>query len=461
MDQNYSQDPIRTAFGRFKFPWEAFPSELKDCLLALAKSNASSPHPLPGIVFATLGSLVGALVIVEAKKGWRELLIFWVADVRPSGAGKTPSQYLLTKALPDLADEAEIPQSVNDFDFSGLSRHITSNKTGGVLIEVPELSGLISKLSTTGKSGLRIIPLWQGTDLKSAAGNKDSILKHPCTSILGGIQPFVFKQTFGGKKEIYKEDGTLYRFLINYEEEASFTHTTEDWGQSNKGYWYTLVLNVFKWVEDTISAQEGELKTPIVMPLSNSALQIFVDWQNKMAAHRDELGGFLPKAHSYCLRIAGMLQLIESVGQNQLLPDEIDDRVILNAIQVSEFYLTQVPDIFTLLRDDSPKPQSIGVDDSALAQAIESLRDKASHGPVTYKELLDIYQTLASPAYQVKNTRMLIKHLASHEVPRPEVKVSTEKHKNVYRLFFDEKLDRFVRQYKKEIPENDTDQSPD
>ncbi len=81
------------------FPWETFPSELADGLRQLARACATGDHALPGVAFCILGAALGRTLSVSPKAGWREPLIFYIGDIRPSGAGKTPAAMELIRVL--------------------------------------------------------------------------------------------------------------------------------------------------------------------------------------------------------------------------------------------------------------------------------------------------------------------------------------------------------------------------
>ena len=77
------------------FCWDVLPKPLADSLKSAAISCNTSSNAVPGIAIATMASIFGRKVTVYATRSWAEPMIFWFADVRDSGEGKTPVQKLI------------------------------------------------------------------------------------------------------------------------------------------------------------------------------------------------------------------------------------------------------------------------------------------------------------------------------------------------------------------------------
>lgn len=92
-------DLARYRFPKTEFPEEVFPQSITESLKQLARSYATSFQSLPSAVIAILSSILGRTIAVLVKISWLELLIFWFADIRPSGAGKTPAARALCRVL--------------------------------------------------------------------------------------------------------------------------------------------------------------------------------------------------------------------------------------------------------------------------------------------------------------------------------------------------------------------------
>ena len=161
----------RELFPRVPFPWNALPPGVSDSLQQLARSCATSATSLPGALFAIIGSLIGRKASTSPKLSWVEPTIVWVADIRPSGAGKTPGPRLLMAPLyeeqareheryrmdmevwntltrKEKAQAQPPPKArgyfLTDTTLEALRDDVQEHPTGGIVLVLDELSAFIS-----------------------------------------------------------------------------------------------------------------------------------------------------------------------------------------------------------------------------------------------------------------------------------------------------------------------------
>jgi hypothetical protein len=280
--RNYSYNNweiAHTLFPKKDFPWEVFPRKIADSLQQLARSCASSANALPGAAIAIFASALGATISASPKESWKEPLIFWGADIRNSGEGKTPSMRALCDVLTEaqrIADmefdmphetesgdvpvvEQERPRGyfMTDFTIEGLRKELAGSGHGGIVCIMDEISSFItSQNQYKGKGNDResMISLHDGAPLRITRADGSETLYASRMSVFGGIQPEIWKKNFGGENGLYTVDGTIFRFLPTYEASHFHELTAEIWSPENKAAWEDMVNAALAWSDARISA---------------------------------------------------------------------------------------------------------------------------------------------------------------------------------------------------------------
>ncbi|ACL03011.1 DNA primase small subunit [Desulfatibacillum aliphaticivorans] len=427
-------EAVRDYFPKTHFPWENLPEDISKSLKQLARSCAISPNPLPGVTFSTLASTIGNRVTVSPKSSWKEPMIIWHGDIRDSGEGKTPASSQLIAPLYGLQSQenkrfrsemtkfnanAKMPKSkqesleepiergfiTSDLTIEGLHRELKDHPTGGIFCDLTELSVLISgqnqyKINGTDReSWLRF---WDGSRARLSRKSGSVFFKNPCISLAGGIQPGIFNAVFGAKKGKALEDGTIYRFLFVYEKPRARKQTSESWSEANREAWHGLLQYSVKWAD----AQHGILN----MILSKEAQTAFFDWANELGEFNEllphEFKGFISKASSYCLRLAGVIHCLWAF-QHRCEPAKIlqtDD--IEKAIKAVEFYLGQSVDaMMTLLGIKSSETNNDPCKEAILAEALKGIKDGVVSNKILMADVLEMYNGLADTDNEFNSSR--------------------------------------------------------
>ncbi|NCC93363.1 MAG: hypothetical protein EOM10_08795, partial [Opitutae bacterium] len=79
-----ADDPTRTArerLPRVPYPWQVLPPDIREGLLQLARSCATSPSALPCQALCMVAAAVGRKFSVSPKSSWIEPIIIWAADI--------------------------------------------------------------------------------------------------------------------------------------------------------------------------------------------------------------------------------------------------------------------------------------------------------------------------------------------------------------------------------------------
>lgn len=409
-------------FPRVSFPWAVLPPEIVGSLKQLARSCAASPLSLPGVAICTIASVVGRKYFVSPKASWAEPLIFWFADIRKSGAGKTPGMEKLIDCVKKLQSKEDLRARVEedlyahldadekqgvsspeqlrgywttDFTVEGIHRALSGHPTGGLLVPMPELSSFVNSQGAykNGKGSDReaCLALHDGRESRVIRKSGPISIAASAVQVCGGIQPEVFVGQFGTKSGIYLNDGTIYRFLFSYETSSYFDLTAESWSEENRARWEETVMLAADWAE----SHEAMIAT-----LSAEAQERFISWRNLIYSHVEKLPavfqGFVPKGCGYALRLAGALHLLDCFSNGLQPKQDLGLQEIERGIVLMEFYFAQALDAIKLLM--SPKdsvPVDVADDESyLLAEALDRLRNEVDKEKLSVGYIAEKYNSL-------------------------------------------------------------------
>ena len=393
------------------FPWGVFPVRIADSLNQLARACASSAASLPGAAFCLLASALGRAVSVSPKKGWSEPLIFWHGDIRPSGAGKTPAARELAQVfhqaqareearwkaekdewqkLPPKERHQHDPPTrargyfATDLTLEGLRDDLVDHPTGGVVVIQDELSAFISgqnQYKVRGSDRESWLSLWDGKPARVVRKDRSVLLSGARVSVFGGIQPGVFQRVFSKDEEgIYLVDGTIFRFLLTCEGHSFHELTAEAWQDDNREGWNSILERALHWADEQTNRDPPTLR----QILNVGAQQAFLDWRNEREGLIHDLPeqfrGFLPKAYSYALRLAGVIHCLHRFHEGDE-PDSILTLIdIQRGIRAVEFYLGQTVGALQVLEDSTHQPDAQDERALHLARVLDSLRGEVDSG---------------------------------------------------------------------------------
>ncbi len=398
-------------FPPVMFPWDVFPEKVAASFQQLARACASSAFSLPGAAFCLLASALGRAVSVSPKEGWSEPFIFWHADIRPSGAGKTPAARELAQVfhqaqareearwkaekdewqkLPPKERHQHDPPTrargyfATDLTLEGLRDDLTDHPTGGTVIIQDELSGFITaqnQYKAKGNDRESWLMLWDGKPARVVRKDRSVFLSGARVSVFGGIQPGVFQRVFSKDEEgIFLVDGTIFRFLLTCEGHSFHELTAEAWQDANRAVWNHIIESAQHWADEQVTRDPPTLR----QLLNVDAQQAFLDWRNEREGLIHDLPeqfrGFLPKAYSYALRLAGVIHCLHRFHAGDA-PDTIltiDD--IQRGIRAVEFYLGQTVGALQVLEDSTHQPDAQDKRTLHLARVLDSLRGEVDSG---------------------------------------------------------------------------------
>lgn len=410
------------------------PSELNDSLAQLARSIGMPARSLPGMCMAAVGAAVGNRISVSPKQSWCEPLIFWPFDIRPSGEGKTPAMQALIKlfhskqkiehdyydlkkaefdGLPAKDRKETIPPQKprgyigNTLTVEGLRTDLETNKTGSLLIALTEASALISGQNEYKSKGGTDREAWitshDGDPVRILRANKSIYISNSRVSIIGGIQPEVFRKIFTSENGIFLVDGTVFRGLFTYDQEQIFDIDGESWSEGSEKVWMDILERAFAYSEsqDTIKTQ----------CLDSDAKELFLSWRNSLNRQKpflpEKIRGFIPKAYGYALRIAGVLHCIHKFHEG-LEPTAIITREDMQrGIDGIMFYLGQTVDVVRLLAGEDRVFVEITDQTIHLAKTLESLKPELDSGRLAVGFIQEKFNGTCKPEQKINSARAM------------------------------------------------------
>jgi len=413
-------------FPQSDFPWEILPAGLAQSLRQLAESCATSPTSLPGCVFAITGSILGRNLSTSPKDRWEEPSIVWCSDIRPTGAGKTPAANALMRPIHEVQAEAhrkrvaeldhwkglprkdrentpEPPKErgwfISDLTLEGLRDDLEGHPTGGLMILQEELSAFVNSQNQyrNGKGSDREawLQLWDGHDARIKRAGRETFLRGARVNIFGGIQPAIFRRVFSSESGLYLLDGTIFRFLFTHERDQHFPLDCISWAETHSREWARFIQNAIWWGE--------KREKPHRAILNSTAQKQFFSWRNEIFSQKDLMPdifrGFIPKATSYALRLAGIIHFLHRMAADKKEPDSIlSIEDIHRGIAAARFYLGQAADAMKLIHDEGHKPGGpMDPRVRALAETLEALKLHLDNGRLSVSFLRDEFNKRAAP----------------------------------------------------------------
>ncbi|MGV8074348.1 MAG: DUF3987 domain-containing protein [Syntrophobacteraceae bacterium] len=420
VDTSENWEVAKKVFPRIPFPWKILPDELSTSLHQLARACATSEKPLPGTCFTLFSAVLGRLYSVCPKPGWKEPLIMWHGDIRDSGDGKTPASRILCETIEERqrkeharydAEEAHFlglpkqdqltadpPAKVRGFFLTGMTLEglrddLEKHPTGGLLVIQDELSAFVSGQNQYkgGKGDDREswLKLFDGNDARIGRSKRTIFITGARPSLVGGIQPAVFRKAFTSEDGVFLSDGTIFRFLMTYDRSKHYPLTRETWSDDNRRIWESILIRALDWTDRNEKNLDAIFDT--------ESQELFCEWRNEIDSQKSLLHpilkGFIPKAVTYTARLTGIIHCIHAFSRHEE-PDRILTRLDLErGIQAVRFYMGQIVDAMQLIENENHKP----TDERSLvlAQVLDGLRGETDSGRLAVGFIMDQFNLAA------------------------------------------------------------------
>ena len=461
-------------FTKTAFPWEVFTPHISDSIKQLARSCATSSSSLPGAVMAIFSSVLGSTVSVSPKRSWKEPLIFWFADIRDSGDGKTHAARALLNPLYTAQSEADKDYErrmqewqaedkkergpepkrargyyMSDLTLEGIREDLSGH--GGTVCVLDELSSLLNaqnQYKSKGTDREAWLSLHDGKSTRIVRASKSKTITGARLNLFGGIQPEVWRKVFGGDNGLYLVDGTVYRLLPTYECSKFYPLTREPWDEKNQAIWENTLCRAMSWADNKMSHEKW---TSTILMLDSEAGQLFIDWRNDLFAQKDELPkpirGFIPKITGAALRLAGVLYCMRRFRLNcepgQFLTVEDMQRGINSAL----FYMGHIVDALHLMVDENHITDDEVTDQVLqLAKTLECLKPELDSGRLAVGYIWERFNENCKPELKLSTAKAAGALLRSCQLTLPASRYRANGKTGVRCLVWDKKTEILIEQ---------------
>jgi hypothetical protein len=341
------------------FPLHVFPLRYQHMAESMAKAFNIEAEIVVCNQLPILGAALGNAIRIAIKKDWKEPPFIWLVVVAPTGYGKSPVLSMLVQPVEVMeAKNTCITSDPNDPDKINFalysSSYIVSDTTvealadifeashRGVLIKVDELAGLMlgmNQYKGTGNDKQHYLELFNCNSWKINRKGSSRFIRNTGASIIGGIQPEAVKKAFG---EGSVSDGLIPRFLYVLVDSKPRRYSRHVVESEDILYW-TKMLEYFYGIP--LGFGENGFLDPITLVASAKAEDGYEAYYNQYEEAKEELSGvvcsFIPKLHSYCIRLAGILHAIDCYDRGADLSEEISEETLEKAVKLTDYFAGQ------------------------------------------------------------------------------------------------------------------------
>lgn len=403
-------------------------------------------------------------------------MIFWFADIRPSGSGKTPTARALCRTLyasqtqadedykerledeqaKKKKDQRPVPRAksyfITDLTLEGLRADTMGH--GGSVCVLDELSSFISsqnQYKAKGSDRESWIALHDGNPARVVRAKESYTISGARICIVGGIQPAVWRVSFGSEKGLFLTDGTVYRFLPTYEGNQFYKLTKESWSNENREAWERILTLAMEWSNDLTSNKGWR---PRIICLSEDAQELFFDWCNRLQESKrelpDQLKGYIPKLIGYALRLAGVLSCMNHFATGSFPGLILGRENMQKGIDAVAFYAGHIVDAAqSLCSKDSIVPFELTEQIECLAGVLDSLKSELDSGRLAIGFIQERFNERASSEQKIKTAHAMGALIRKCGLTIPVGHFRANNRAKVKCLFWDKKTDSFLKQVPK------------
>ena len=355
------------------FPTDLFPGPVRQFIRegATAMIVDEVYFGLPALV--TASAAIGNRLRVQLKPHWEETAILWGAILGRSGTTKTPPLQAVVDPLQlvdnteqeryqaELVAEAIDPQEAlryltNDITIEGLVQQL-SQSAHGILIFVDELAGWVKSFAQYKRAGNDMenwLSLYSANTLKIDRKSGPTIyIPRASCSILGGIQPGVFRRTL---RDEHYDAGLVARILLSKPPVKQKTWTDDYLTDQSVESWDRIVRRL---LELRTLDGENSFQLPVVR-LSPEALELYKVFFNRrgeelMSIDHEALRSAYSKLEGGAARLALIIHCLRwaagELDNESLLV--MDQQSMIAGIRLSDWFLEESRRIYTELDGDA------------------------------------------------------------------------------------------------------------
>ena len=359
------------------FPLSVFPQQIQRIAKILHADEGLNMDFLCASMFTALAAAMGNQWTCQFTTTWRVSPIIFMVLIGAPSCGKTPPLRLAVKPFHLLDAELcrtyqrekerydmamDLPREereANGFErnpakpvcrsvvttnttIEGLYANLDKNRRG-VLMHVDELDSFLGNMSrySRGNDEAYWLQLFNGDEIKCDRKSSDDTLTilHPYVSVIGGTQPGILPELFGGKRLMNGFASRLLKVFPDISEMPGWKMRRLP--QSVIDDWEGLVRRILE--EPSEYDENGDVR-PQVLSFSDEAMRLLCQWKNGVngKAWRDTgddyLKGFYGKLETYAVRFCLVIQVARSFCEKGCSRQVIDAASAKSAIELAEYF---------------------------------------------------------------------------------------------------------------------------
>ena len=370
--ENMNKDKILISLQ--PFPLEVFPKSLIEIINRFSNSLGVEDEVIASSMLTVVSSAIGNTIRVSPKHGHEVPVFIWLIIIAMSGYGKTPAISTLVKPIlkrqsktygeyvekqkkykeslgknksgkvAETVDEPILEHLLaSDTTVEALG-DIFENSPRGILIHRDELAGLILGLnqykSGSGNDRQHYLELFNCNSWKIDRKTYKKFIPDVGAAIIGGIQTSTMSKVF--KLDAIGE-GLLPRFLLQNTEYKPRKFQRQGIEPEDLKHWEDFLERCY---EISLTLDDSGFVVPKVLILGEEAINIYEkfhnNYMNLIPFLSENAKPFVPKLITYCLKIAGILHVLECFSASITdIKNSIKAETMKKAIILTEYYAGQ------------------------------------------------------------------------------------------------------------------------
>lgn len=404
-----------------EFPLEIFPDVVEKYILHCKERLMLNEDFMSGALLWMTSILIGNSMKIEAKKGWLESPILFIALVGRAGLGKTPSTKPIIAPVKKI-NQKKIEDYLNKYkeyeryieatkkEQAGLvpidkprkkqilaedttiealiNLHNESNKSIGVFKD--ELDGWFKDMNKyrDGSDKQKWLSIWSNESIiVNRVSRPDLYIASPFISVMGGIQPTILDEQFTTENIA---NGFIDRFLFCYPEKIIFEQfSLTDLEEHISEWWSDSIIKISDSVAQFIKKDENDNIIPFICKMSTEGFKTWIVIFNAYSSLQnsdDEIESnksMIAKIKVYIPRFALIIHFLDCMFHSKDIRETlINKETILKADLLAQYFINQ----FKKIKIDSAET-------SKIKSNISNATDNESFVKKCYEENPDFNRT--------------------------------------------------------------------
>lgn len=347
-------------------PYESWGGVAKRIIKEYSEAFKVNPDMIAAMILVICGAAANRKTVLRTFN-YSNSPSLWVAIVERTGGGKSEPQSRLERPLVDVNRDLVLQYKKVYAEWAAAGskgtpptrqKVVVDDTTPEILYQLlvaqglylsrEELSGLFKDFGRYNTSGEveRFLSIFSGKSFSVDRVNAASFeVENPFLSILGGIQPRVMQESFGGKN--YEASGFLARWLFVVMPDSKVPDCVSETiiSRDIENEWYSLIVGLWK-----MDKREFRLNDE-----ASKVYQGFMRATAKVMNHPDcdeDVRAMYAKLRIYVLRIALVIHLLKDGAK---AADVIDRKTMDSAVRTCEVFAYWNTQALSLIRGTQAK----------------------------------------------------------------------------------------------------------